>query len=240
MDIKHRINKAIANTQLSDPNRKLLQEISNIIDHAATFRQWWHNIGSGIVPLAGADMESHAHRVSREAAAAVTVAHSAWVNDIIELCREWHAPDCAFSDPFARYIELKTRAEQLGLLPAREHPGFPRSESIRCPACGRVQEAQVHFEHWMPFPAYVHDCECGYTIMESDWEKVDPATEVSQIDSALLCINTAGKDCDSARIAWEDSNWADALQWIGFAIQQLESAKAKISVHTAEKGQVPS
>jgi hypothetical protein len=33
----------------------------------------------------------------------------------------------------------------------------------------------------MPFPAYVHDCEaCGYTIMESEWEKVPNAgTQVS-------------------------------------------------------------
>ena len=59
-----------------------------------------------------------------------------------------------------------------------ELPGYPRAETIRCPGCGKVQIAQVHFEDWMPFPAYVHDCEaCGYTILESEWERV-PNDEV--------------------------------------------------------------
>ena len=54
-----------------------------------------------------------------------------------------------------------------------ELPGYPRAETIMCPQCDHVQAAQVHFEDWMPFPAYVHDCEaCGYTIMESEWERV--------------------------------------------------------------------
>ena len=57
--------------------------------------------------------------------------------------------------------------------PCSELPGYPRAETIRCPECGKVQTAQVHFEDWMPFPAYVHDCEaCDYTIMESEWERV--------------------------------------------------------------------
>ena len=61
-----------------------------------------------------------------------------------------------------------------------ELPGYPRAETIRCPECGKVQEAQVHFEDWMPFPAYVHDCEaCGYTIMESEWDRV-PNPQVSR------------------------------------------------------------
>lgn len=54
-----------------------------------------------------------------------------------------------------------------------ELPGFPRAETIRCPQCEHVQVAQIHFDDRMPFPAYVHDCEaCGYTIMESEWERV--------------------------------------------------------------------
>jgi len=57
------------------------------------------------------------------------------------------------------------------ILPQPEWPGYPIDETIRCPECGRVQTAQVHFETWMPFPAYVHDCEaCGYTIGESEWD----------------------------------------------------------------------
>lgn len=54
-----------------------------------------------------------------------------------------------------------------------ELPGYPRAETIRCPQCGKIQVAHIHFEDWMPFPSYVHDCEaCGYTIMESEWERV--------------------------------------------------------------------
>ena len=57
--------------------------------------------------------------------------------------------------------------------PCSELQGYPRAETIRCPECGKDQAADVHFEDWMPFPAYVHDCEaCGYTIMESEWDRV--------------------------------------------------------------------
>ena len=69
-----------------------------------------------------------------------------------------------------------------------ELPGYPRTETIRCPECGKVQAAQVHFEDWMPFPAYVHDCQaCGYTIMESEWELVarEGASTVPDIVRAL-------------------------------------------------------
>ena len=54
----------------------------------------------------------------------------------------------------------------------KESPGYPRAETIRCPECGKSQTAHVHFENWMPFTAYVHECACGYTIMESEWERV--------------------------------------------------------------------
>jgi len=40
---------------------------------------------------------------------------------------------------------------------------------IICPACERQQQAtatQLGIEPW----AYVHRCECGYVIMESEWE----------------------------------------------------------------------
>lgn len=47
------------------------------------------------------------------------------------------------------------------------------TETIKCPACEKHTEATV--EHTVPFWSYVHECEhCGYTIMESDWEKVKP------------------------------------------------------------------
>ena len=44
------------------------------------------------------------------------------------------------------------------------------TERIICPSCAREQDATV--EHKWPFNAYVHNCECGYTIMESEWERV--------------------------------------------------------------------
>jgi len=42
-------------------------------------------------------------------------------------------------------------------------------EIIICPECGREQIAIV--THTIPFYTYVHICECGYTIMESEWTK---------------------------------------------------------------------
>jgi len=41
-------------------------------------------------------------------------------------------------------------------------------ESIVCPSCGAIQSAIV--EHTHPFWTYVHNCRCGYVIMESEWE----------------------------------------------------------------------
>ena len=38
------------------------------------------------------------------------------VSDLVELALEWKARDCAFKDPGARYMELKQRAIELGLL----------------------------------------------------------------------------------------------------------------------------
>ena len=44
-------------------------------------------------------------------------------------------------------------------------------EIIICPECNTIQEATV--KQSIPFWVYIHDCiNCGYTIMESDWEKI--------------------------------------------------------------------
>jgi len=43
-------------------------------------------------------------------------------------------------------------------------------ERIICPKCEQEQAATVE-EMW-PFPFLVHRCECGYVIMESEWERV--------------------------------------------------------------------
>ena len=54
-----------------------------------------------------------------------------------------------------------------------EEKGYPRIVSIRCPKCGRVQRAGVHFYESDPFPSYGHTCDtCGYEIGESEWNEV--------------------------------------------------------------------
>ena len=41
-------------------------------------------------------------------------------------------------------------------------------ERIKCPYCGKIQDAIVDFEEWMP--ARCHECEeCHEYIMESEW-----------------------------------------------------------------------
>ena len=43
------------------------------------------------------------------------------------------------------------------------------TERIVCPECHRTQTATV--EHTRPWYVYIHECECGYTITESEWEE---------------------------------------------------------------------
>ena len=46
------------------------------------------------------------------------------------------------------------------------------TEIIICPECLLVQEAEIL--HTIPFDTYIHICtQCGYTIMESDWQVCD-------------------------------------------------------------------
>lgn len=48
------------------------------------------------------------------------------------------------------------------------------TERIRCPYCGRVQDAEVVFEDGAPFADYTHQCEhCGEWITESEWNVVN-------------------------------------------------------------------
>lgn len=60
-----------------------------------------------------------------------------------------------------------------------------------------------------------------------------PCSPIPAIQSAVLNIGTAASDCVSARDAWIESNWDDAVMWINNAISQLESARAKIEAHKA-------
>ena len=55
-------------------------------------------------------------------------------------------------------------------------------ERIQCPMCECVQDAEVVFQSWMPFPAYVQECrECAYMITESEWNKVGTFEERSEL-----------------------------------------------------------
>lgn len=75
-------------------------------------------------------------------------------------------------------LVCETCGEPVGYLPAPAGSGMRRqliyrqAETIQCPQCGLVQEA--HAEHYKgdPWVTYVHECRCGYTITESDWDEV--------------------------------------------------------------------
>ncbi len=43
-------------------------------------------------------------------------------------------------------------------------------EIIKCCECGKIQEAEVLYT--IPWPIYVHQCSCGYIIMESEWDRM--------------------------------------------------------------------
>ena len=46
-------------------------------------------------------------------------------------------------------------------------------ELIECPECKTVQWASIKENPDFPFASYIHDCQdCGYTIMESEWNEV--------------------------------------------------------------------
>lgn len=46
----------------------------------------------------------------------------------------------------------------------------PVPVTLRCPCCGDVTRAEEVPS--IPWWTYVHVCECGYTITESDWDVV--------------------------------------------------------------------
>lgn len=52
------------------------------------------------------------------------------------------------------------------------------TETIRCPQCGRMQTATV--KHTPIWDVYVHTCQCGYTVMESEWERVEKTKPVTK------------------------------------------------------------
>jgi len=66
-------------------------------------------------------------------------------------------------------------------------------DTIECPECQMVQDAWIKKEPDLPYAIYVHNCnECGYTIMESEWNSVkfdrDRIYTASEIkDNSVQC-----------------------------------------------------
>lgn len=55
------------------------------------------------------------------------------------------------------------------------------TEEIICPNCEAIQEAEV--EHTMPWWTYIHECGlCGYTIMESEWNRTEDQADTMADD----------------------------------------------------------
>lgn len=47
-----------------------------------------------------------------------------------------------------------------------------RIEIIICPNCGKLVRGEITTFDWFPFDGYYGYCEnCGYIILESEWEK---------------------------------------------------------------------
>lgn len=59
-----------------------------------------------------------------------------------------------------------------------DSPYGGHQEAIECPSCHLKQMAFV--EHTPFFNTYIHNCPCGYTIMESEWQQCN-ASEVKDI-----------------------------------------------------------
>jgi hypothetical protein len=67
----------------------------------------------------------------------------------------------------------------------------------------------------------------------------DEPDPIPQIESAFHNIHTAQGDCDVAKERWAEQDWQECAMWIRFAIQQLESAQAKIGAHQAKSEERP-
>jgi predicted RNA-binding Zn-ribbon protein involved in translation (DUF1610 family) len=58
--------------------------------------------------------------------------------------------------------------------------GQPLAEvTINCPNCNTIQQAMIR--RGVLGNIYLHDCEdCGYTIMESEWNQIDNTENKTQ------------------------------------------------------------
>lgn len=72
---------------------------------------------------------------------------------------------------------------------------------------------------------------------KGDDSSPSPCSHIPAIESAYLNLGTALNDIEMARVKWEDDDMADAAMWIGNAIAQLESAKAKVEKYISANDQ---
>lgn len=55
----------------------------------------------------------------------------------------------------------------------KEEASYPYDVIIKCPECGWINAAQVHFYVGDPFLTYAHICHnCKYLISESEWSEL--------------------------------------------------------------------
>ena len=45
-----------------------------------------------------------------------------------------------------------------------------KHQRIVCPGCKKKQWATVRWPEDDPFPTYMHECRCGYIVIESEWQ----------------------------------------------------------------------
>jgi hypothetical protein len=95
------------------------------------------------------------------------VKEASFIADITLPVSGWIIPKLYSKQEVTHWRELPRPPERTAMTAV---PKYERhEETIICPSCKREQVATV--EHKWPFNAYVHNCECGYTIMESEWER---------------------------------------------------------------------
>ena len=78
-------------------------------------------------------------------------------------------------------------------------------ETILCPNCGREQTATV--QHTVPFWTRIHNCDCGYTIMESEWEQVETAPADRADSNGEGSVDSAVYRKKVAKLTRNRNNW---------------------------------